>query len=122
MPVEILPLGDHTYVRYEQLCATEALHISRLQSRVLLPQLESFRTGRGRNSQVHEHGGGALAAILGARIHFVVEPVVVRLVFLAVFVVQNLHALAVLHGQETDEANAPLNPPKHLRGSDRELE
>ena len=76
--------------------------------------------GRGRGSQVHEHSGGALAAVFEARINFVMEPVVVRLVFLAVLIVQDLHALAVLHRQKADEADAPLNPPKHLRGRDRD--
>ena len=72
--------------------------------------------GRGRGSQVHEHSGGALAAVFEARINFVMEPVVVRLVLLAVSVVQHLHALAVFHRQEAHVADAPLNPPEHLRG------
>ena len=41
-------------------------------------------------AQVDENGGDALAAVLGARVDGVVEEVVMRLVLLAVLVVQDL--------------------------------
>ena len=50
-------------------------------------------------SQVHEHGGNALAAIGWLGIELVVEVIVMGLVLLAVHVVQDLQALPVLHRQ-----------------------
>ena len=60
-------------------------------------------------AQVHEDGGHALPAHLGRLVDGVVEEVVVRLVLLAVHVVQDLKALAVQQRQLRDARDAPLD-------------
>ena len=64
-------------------------------------------------AQVHEDGGHALPAHLGRLVDGIVEEVVVRLVLLAVHVVQDLQALAVQQRQLRDARDAPLDLRDH---------
>ncbi len=64
---------------------------------------------RAQGAQVHEHGRHALAAQLGRLVNRIEEVVVVRLILLAVDVVQDLDALAVQLGQLRHTRDAPLD-------------
>ena len=67
--------------------------------------------GRG---QVHEHRGHALPAALGARVVLVVKVVGVRLVLLAVHVLQDLQRLAVFLRDHGHQGEALLDARHHL--------
>ena len=48
------------------------------------------------SSQVHQHGGYTLAPITLLRVHCVVEVVVVGLIFLAINIMEDLHAFTIV--------------------------
>jgi hypothetical protein len=75
----------------------------------------SANFGKGmESSQVHEDGCDALAAVLGARVELVMEEVMVRLILLAILVVQDLQPLPIHLRQVCDHADAPLYRLNHF--------
>ena len=69
--------------------------------------------GRG-DLQVHEHSGNALASILWPGVELVMEEVVVRLVLLPIFIMQNLQPLSIHLWDVRHKGYAPLNRLDHL--------